>query len=83
MCSAAPRHASQGHEYPRWSFNDNFEVARSKCRFYLQLFCGQHAAAVRHVRPGAAAGAVLDRANLDAVRLDETAASCFGLDIAP
>ena len=45
-----------------WSFNDNIEIGKISLSFYHELFRGQHAAAGRRLRPGAAAGALLDRA---------------------
>jgi ABC-type branched-subunit amino acid transport system permease subunit len=64
-----------------WSFNDNIELGRTELSFYLSYFVLSLALLV---------GAFilsrrLDRSwiglNLDALRLDETAASCFGLNI--
>jgi ABC-type branched-subunit amino acid transport system permease subunit len=64
------------------SFNDNFEIGLAEMSFYLNYFVLSIAllsAAFVLVRR-------LERSwiglNLDALRLDETAASCFGLDIA-
>lgn len=64
------------------SFNDNFEIGSAEMSFYLNYFVLSIAllsAAFVLVRR-------LERSwiglNLDALRLDETAASCFGLDIA-
>ena len=67
----------------RWSFNDNIELGRRiELSFYLNYFIVSLLlliAAFVLVRR-------LERSwiglNLDALRLDETAASCFGLDIA-
>ena len=65
-----------------WSFNDNLDVGRIELSFYLSYF------AVSLLLLVAAFVLVrrLERSwiglNLDALRLDETAASCFGLDIA-
>src|SRR6266545_3857136 len=65
-----------------WSFNDNFEIGKIEMSLYLNYFVVSLALLV---------GAFilvrrLERSwiglNLDALRLDETAASCFGLDIA-
>ena len=65
-----------------WSFNDNIEIGSIALSFYLNYFVLSLVLLV---------GAFilvrrLERSwiglNLDAVRLDETAASCFGLDIA-
>ena len=65
-----------------WSFNDNFEIGKIAMSFYLNYFVVSMLlliAAFVLVRR-------LERSwiglNLDALRLDETAASCFGLDIA-
>jgi len=65
-----------------WSFNDNVDIGRIELSFYLSYF------AVSLLLLVAAFVLVrrLERSwiglNLDALRLDETAASCFGLDIA-
>ena len=65
-----------------WSFNDNIEIGRISLSFYMSYFVVSLLLLV---------GAFvlvrrLERSwiglNLDALRLDETAASCFGLDIA-
>jgi len=65
-----------------WSFNDNIEIGRLELSFYMSYFVVSLlllAGAFVLVRR-------LERSwiglNLDALRLDETAASCFGLDIA-
>jgi ABC-type branched-subunit amino acid transport system permease subunit len=65
-----------------WSFNDNLSIGRIDLSFYLSYFVVSLLlliAAFVLVRR-------LERSwiglNLDALRLDETAASCFGLDIA-
>ena len=65
-----------------WSFNDNLAIGRIDLSFYLSYFVVSLLlliAAFVLVRR-------LERSwiglNLDALRLDETAASCFGLDIA-
>ncbi|HZQ12131.1 MAG TPA: branched-chain amino acid ABC transporter permease [Pseudolabrys sp.] len=64
-----------------WSFNDNIDVAGVSFSFYMNYF-------VVSVLLLVAAFVVVRRLerswiglNLDALRLDETAASCFGLDI--
>ena len=64
-----------------WSFNDNIEIGRHRALVLHELLCRQPADAGRRlvlVRR-------LERSwiglNLDALRLDETAAGCFGLDI--
>jgi ABC-type branched-subunit amino acid transport system permease subunit len=64
-----------------WSFNDNIELGPVTLSFYMNYFVVSLAlliAAFILVRR-------LERSwiglNLDALRLDETAASCFGLDI--
>src|SRR5215211_2447266 len=65
-----------------WSFNDNIEIGKISLSFYMSYFVLSMLLLV---------GAFvlvrrLERSwiglNLDALRLDETAASCFGLDIA-
>ena len=64
-----------------WPFNDSIQIGRVTLSFYLNYFVVALALLV-------AAFIVVRRLerswiglNLDAVRLDETAASCFGLDI--
>ena len=64
-----------------WSFNDNIDIGKVTLSFYLNYFVVSLlllVAAFVIVRR-------LERSwiglNLDALRLDETAASCFGLDI--
>ena len=65
-----------------WSFNDNIEIGKIALSFYMSYFVMSMVLLV---------GAFilvrrLERSwiglNLDALRLDETAAGCFGLDIA-
>jgi ABC-type branched-subunit amino acid transport system permease subunit len=65
-----------------WSFNDNIEIGKISVSFYMSYFVVSMLLLV---------GAFvlvrrLERSwiglNLDALRLDETAASCFGLDVA-
>src|SRR6187399_1198374 len=65
-----------------WSFNDNIEIGKISLSFYMSYFVVSMLLLV---------GAFilvrrLERSwiglNLDALRLDETAASCFGLDVA-
>jgi ABC-type branched-subunit amino acid transport system permease subunit len=65
-----------------WSFNDNIEIGNISLSFYISYFVISMLLLI---------GAFvlvrrLERSwiglNLDALRLDETAASCFGLDIA-
>ena len=65
-----------------WSFNDNIEIGKISVSFYMSYFVVSILLLV---------GAFvlvrrLERSwiglNLDALRLDETAASCFGLDVA-
>ncbi len=65
-----------------WSFNDNIEIGKISLSFYMSYFLVSMLLLV---------GAFvlvrrLERSwiglNLDALRLDETAASCFGLDVA-
>src|SRR6267378_2694635 len=65
-----------------WSFNDNFEIGRIEMSFYLNYFVvsmllltGTFVLVRRLERSWIGL-------NLDALRLDEIAASCFGLDIA-
>ena len=65
-----------------WSFNDNIEIGNSEVSFYMSYFVLSLAllfGAFILLRR-------LERSwiglNLDALRLDETAASCFGLDVA-
>jgi ABC-type branched-subunit amino acid transport system permease subunit len=65
-----------------WSFNDNIAIGKINLSFYMSYFVVSLALLVGSfvlVRR-------LERSwiglNLDAMRLDETAASCFGLDIA-
>lgn len=65
-----------------WSFNDNIEIGKISLSFYMSYFVISMLLLVSAfvlVRR-------LERSwiglNLDALRLDETAASCFGLDIA-
>jgi ABC-type branched-subunit amino acid transport system permease subunit len=65
-----------------WSFNDNFEIGKIEMSFYLNYFvvsllllAGTFVLARRLERSWIGL-------NFDALRLDETAASCFGLDIA-
>jgi ABC-type branched-subunit amino acid transport system permease subunit len=65
-----------------WSFNDNIEIGKISLSFYMSYF------AISMVLLIVAFVLVrrLERSwiglNLDALRLDETAASCFGLDVA-
>jgi ABC-type branched-subunit amino acid transport system permease subunit len=65
-----------------WSFNDNIQIGKLSISFYMSYFV---------VSMVLLAGTFilvrrLERSwiglNLDALRLDETAASCFGLDVA-
>ena len=65
-----------------WSFNDNIELAGVSLSFYMNYFVvslllliGAFIVVRRLERSWVGL-------NLDALRLDETAASCFGLDIA-
>lgn len=65
-----------------WSFNDNINIGNTELSFYMSYFVlslALLAGAFILVRR-------LERSwiglNLDALRLDETAASCFGLDVA-
>lgn len=72
----------KGMTFLGWPFNDNFEIGSAEMSFYLSYFV------LSIVLLSAAFVLVrrLERSwiglNLDALRLDETAASCFGLDIA-
>src|SRR4249919_4390334 len=65
-----------------WSFNDNFEIGRIEMSFYLNYFV----VSILLLTGTFVLVRRLERSwiglNLDALRLDETAASCFGLDIA-
>jgi ABC-type branched-subunit amino acid transport system permease subunit len=65
-----------------WSFNDNIEIGGVTLSFYLNYFV----VAVPLLVGAFVVVRRLERSwiglNLDALRLDETAASCFGLDIA-
>jgi ABC-type branched-subunit amino acid transport system permease subunit len=72
----------KGMKIFNWSFNDNIDIGPISLSFYMNYFIVSLAllvAAFILVRR-------LERSwiglNLDALRLDETAASCFGLDIA-
>ncbi len=64
-----------------WSFNDNLEIGGVTLSFYLNYFV----VAVPLLIAAFVIVRRLERSwiglNLDALRLDETAASCFGLDI--
>lgn len=64
-----------------WSFNNNIEIGNLQLSFYLSYF----AAGLLILIGAFAVVRRLERSwiglNLDAVRLDETAAGCFGLDI--
>jgi ABC-type branched-subunit amino acid transport system permease subunit len=65
-----------------WSFNDNIELGPVTLSFYLNYF----AVALLLLIGAFILVRRLERSwiglNLDAMRIDETAASCFGLDIA-
>ncbi len=65
-----------------WSFNDNIEIGNITLSFYLSYFI----VALLLLIAAFVLVQRLERSwiglNLDALRLDETAASCFGLDIA-
>ncbi len=72
----------KGMQILNWSFNDNIEIGPISLSFYMNYFVVSLALLVAVfilVRR-------LERSwiglNLDALRLDETAAGCFGLDIA-
>jgi ABC-type branched-subunit amino acid transport system permease subunit len=72
----------KGMTIGRWSFNDNIDIGNIEVSFYMSYFLLSLAlvgGAFILVRR-------LERSwiglNLDALRLDETAASCFGLDVA-
>jgi ABC-type branched-subunit amino acid transport system permease subunit len=72
----------KGMKILNWSFNDNIEVGPISLSFYMNYFIVSLillVAAFVLVRR-------LERSwiglNLDALRLDETAAGCFGLDVA-
>ena len=71
----------QGMKIGGWSFNDSIQVGNTELSFYMNYFVlslALLAGAFLLVRR-------LERSwiglNLDALRLDETAASCFGLDL--
>jgi len=65
-----------------WSFNDNIEIGRVSLSFYMNYF----AVSLLLLVGAFVLVRRLERSwiglNLDALRLDETAANCFGLDIA-
>jgi ABC-type branched-subunit amino acid transport system permease subunit len=65
-----------------WSFNDNFAIGKIEMSFYLSYF----AVSMLLLTGTFVLVRRLERSwiglNLDALRLDETAASCFGLNIA-
>lgn len=65
-----------------WSFNDNIELGKVSLSFYMNYFV----VSLLLLIGGFVVVQRLERSwiglNLDAMRLDETAASCFGLDIA-
>jgi ABC-type branched-subunit amino acid transport system permease subunit len=65
-----------------WSFNDNIEIGGITIAFYMNYF----AVSLLLLIGAFVLVRRLERSwiglNLDALRLDETAASCFGLDIA-
>jgi ABC-type branched-subunit amino acid transport system permease subunit len=72
----------KGMTIANWSFNDNIEVGPISLSFYMNYFVVSLILLV-------ATFILLRRLerswiglNLDALRLDETAASCFGLDVA-
>jgi len=64
-----------------WSFNDNFKIADISMSFYMNYF----AISLLLLVGAFVLVRRLERSwiglNLDALRLDETAASCFGLDV--
>jgi len=64
-----------------WSFNDNIEIGKITLSFYMNYFV----VALLLLIGAFVLVRRLERSwiglNLDAMRLDETAASCFGLDI--
>ena len=64
-----------------WSFNDNIEIGKISLSFYLNYF----AVSLLLLIGAFVVVRRLERSwiglNLDALRLDETAASCFGLDV--
>ena len=65
-----------------WSFNDNFEIGKIEMSFYLNYFV----VSILLLTGTFVLMRRLERSwiglNLDALRLDEIAAICFGLDIA-
>ena len=64
-----------------WSFNDNIEIGKISLSFYMNYF----AVSLLLLIGAFVVVRRLERSwiglNLDALRLDETAASCFGLDV--
>ena len=64
-----------------WSFNDNIEIGKVSLSFYMNYF----AVSLLLLIGAFVVVRRLERSwiglNLDALRLDETAASCFGLDV--
>jgi ABC-type branched-subunit amino acid transport system permease subunit len=70
-----------GMEILGWSFNDNIEIGAISLSFYMNYF----AVALLLLIGAFILVRRLERSwiglNLDALRLDETAASCFGLDV--
>lgn len=65
-----------------WSFNDNFSIAGIDMSFYLNYFVLSMIILVVTFVVVRRLEQSWIGLNLDALRLDETAASCFGLDIA-
>ena len=65
-----------------WSFNDNIEIGGISLSFYFNYFV----VSLLVLIGGFVLARRLERSwiglNLDALRLDETAANCFGLDVA-
>jgi ABC-type branched-subunit amino acid transport system permease subunit len=70
-----------GMKFFGWSFNDNIEIGGISLSFYINYF----AISLLLLIGAFVVVRRLERSwiglNLDALRLDETAASCFGLDV--
>ena len=64
-----------------WAFNDNIELGKTELSFYLSYFVLSLALLVGAFLLSRRLERSWIGLNLDALRLDETAASCFGLNI--
>src|SRR4029077_20664326 len=64
-----------------WSFNDNIEIGKISLSFYMNYFVVSLLLLVGACDMGLRLERSWIGLNLDALRLDETAANCFGLDI--